>query len=121
MNALAAEQRRRGVVLASSGNFAQAFAYAGALTGTPIVIVMLDRASPYKVEATRGYGAEVVFCGDDALVRQPAVERIVRERGMTAIDTWEERPIAVGHVSIRLVIAVDKPAGETVPVPAIRR
>src|SRR3546814_5610320 len=40
MNALSAEQRRRGVVLASSGNFAQAFTYAGALTGTPIVIVM---------------------------------------------------------------------------------
>src|SRR3546814_11773169 len=92
MNALAAEQRRRGVVLASSGNFAQAFAYAGAPTGTPIVIVMLDRASPYKVEAPRGYGAEVDFCGDDALARQPAVERSGRERGMPEIDTREEGP-----------------------------
>src|SRR3546814_2497638 len=114
MNALSAEQRRRGGVLASSGNFAQAFAYAGALTGTPIVIVMLDRASPYKVEATRGYGAEVVFCGDDALARQPAVERIGRERGMTAIDTREERPIAMGHGSIGLEIGEDMPAGERV-------
>ncbi|MFN4090672.1 MAG: threonine/serine dehydratase [Alphaproteobacteria bacterium] len=117
MNALTAEQRGRGVVLASSGNFAQAFAYAGALTGTPIVIVMLDRASPYKVEATRGYGAEIVFCGDDPLARQPTVDRIGRERGMTAIDTWEERPIAMGHGSIGLEIVEDMPAVETILVP----
>lgn len=117
MNTLTAEQRSRGVVLASSGNFAQAFAYAGAMTGTPIVIVMLDRASPYKVEATRGYGAEVVFCGNDALSRQPMVEKIGRERGMTAIDTWEERPIAMGHGSIGLEIVEDMPAVETVLVP----
>lgn len=117
MNALTPEQRAKGVVLASSGNFAQAFAYAGALTGTPIVIVMLDRASPYKVEATRGYGAEVVFCGNDALSRQPTVEKIGRERGMTAIDTWEERPIAMGHGSIGLEIVEDMPLVETVLVP----
>ena len=117
MNALTPEQRAKGVVLASSGNFAQAFAYAGALTGTPIVIVMLDRASPYKVEATRGYGAEVFFCGNDALSRQPTVEKIGRERGMTAIDTWEERPIAMGHGSIGLEIVEDMPAVETVLVP----
>jgi len=117
MNTLTPEQRAKGVVLASSGNFAQAFAYAGALTGTPIVIVMLDRASPYKVDATRGYGAEVVFCGNDALSRQPTVERIGRERGMTAIDTWEERPIAMGHGSIGLEIVEDMPSVETVLVP----
>ena len=117
MNALTPEQRAKGVVLASSGNFAQAFAYAGALTGTPIVIVMLDRASPYKVEATRGYGAEVVFCGNDALSRQPTVEKIGRERGMMAIDTWEERPIAMGHGSIGLEIVEDMPSVETVLVP----
>ncbi|MET4698061.1 threonine dehydratase [Constrictibacter sp. MBR-5] len=117
MNALTPEQRAKGLVLASSGNFAQAFAYAGALTGTPIVIVMLDRASPYKVEATRGYGAEVVFCGNDALSRQPTVEKIGRERGMTAIDTWEERPIAMGHGSIGLEIVEDMPLVETVLVP----
>jgi len=117
MNTLTPEQRAKGVVLASSGNFAQAFAYAGALTGTPIVIVMLDRASPYKVEATRGYGAEVFFCGNDALSRQPTVEKIGRERGMTAIDTWEERPIAMGHGSIGLEIVEEMPAVETVLVP----
>ena len=58
----------------------------------PIVVVMLDRTSAYKMEATRAHGAEVVLCGDDAAARQPTVNRIAAERGMTAIDTWEERP-----------------------------
>src|SRR3546814_19372505 len=73
-----------------------------------------DTLFPYT---TLFRSAEVVFCGDDALARQPAVERIGRERGMTAIDTWEERPIAMGHGSIGLEIVEDMPAVETVIVP----
>src|SRR3546814_15462809 len=99
MNALSAEQRRRGVVLASSGNFAQAFASAGALTGTPIVIPMLDRASPYKVEATRGYRAEVVLRGDYALARHPAAARIGRAAPLPAIEHSECWPIATASKS----------------------
>lgn len=117
LNALTRPERAKGVVLASSGNFAQAFAFAGASMGAPIVVVMLDRTSPYKVAATEGYGAEVVFCGDDALARQPTVEKIARERGMTAIDTWEEPMATAGHGSIGLEIAEQLPDVETVLVP----
>lgn len=117
LQSLSAEQRARGVVLTSSGNFAQAFAFAGAELNVPIVVVMLDRASPFKVEATRGYGAEVVFCGSDPLARQPTVEGIARDRGMTAIDSWEEPPIAMGHGSIGLEIVEDRPDVECVLVP----
>jgi threonine dehydratase len=115
--ALSPEERAKGVVLTSSGNFAQAFGFAGGLMGTPVTVVMLDRTSPYKVAATEGYGAEVVFCGDDALGRQPAVERIAGERGMTAIDTWEEPMGTTGHGSLGLEIAEDMPEVETVLVP----
>lgn len=117
MNALTEQQRASGVVLTSSGNFAQAFALAGKMMSIPIVVVMLDRTSTYKVQATRGYGAEVVFCGDDALARQPMVERIARERGMTAVDTWEEPPLTAGHGSIGLEILEDLPGVEQVLVP----
>lgn len=117
LNALLAEQRAKGVVMTSSGNFAQAFGCAGKRMGIPIVVVMLDRTSPYKIEATRGYGAEVVFCGTDALQRQPTVARVAAERGMTAIDTWEEPPITAGHGSIGLEIVEDCPDVETVLVP----
>ena len=85
--------------------------------GVPIVVVMLDSTSPYKVENTKGYGAEVVFCGSDALARQSVVERVAGERGMLAIDNWEYPPIVAGHASIGLEIVEDCPDVETVLVP----
>ena len=117
LGGLSPGERARGVVLTSSGNFAQAFGFAGSRMGVPIAVVMLDRTSPYKVEATRGYGAEVVFSGDDALARQPFVERIAKERGMTAIDTWEDQRGARGHASIGLEILEQMPEAQTVLVP----
>ncbi|MDH3700125.1 MAG: pyridoxal-phosphate dependent enzyme [Alphaproteobacteria bacterium] len=115
--ALSDAQRDRGVVVTSSGNFAQAYALAGAQLGTPVAVVMLDNTSPYKVAQTQGYGAEVIFCGTDALARQPAVDRIAGERGMTAIDNWEFPPIVAGHASIGMEIVEDCPDVETVLVP----
>jgi len=117
LRSLSDAQRERGLVVTSSGNFAQAYAYAGAQMGVPIVVVMLDSTSPYKVENTKGYGAEVVFCGSDALARQSVVERVAKERGMTAIDNWEYPPIVPGHASIGLEIVEDCPDVETVLVP----
>jgi len=117
MNSLTDEQRGKGLVVTSSGNFAQAYAYAGALMDVPVVVVMLDSTSPYKVEQTRGYGAEVVFCGTDALARQSVVDRVAGERGMLAIDNWEYPPIVPGHASIGMEIVEDCPDVETVLVP----
>ena len=117
LNALPNNARDRGVVLMSSGNFAQAFAYAGRKMGVPITVVMLDHTSAYKVQATRGHGGDVYFCGTDALERQPTVERIAAERGMTAIDTWEEPPITAGHGTIGLEIVEDFPDVQQVLVP----
>jgi len=117
LRSLTDEQRKQGLVVTSSGNFAQAYAYAGAQVGVPIVVVMLDSTSPYKVENTKGYGAEVVFCGNDALARQSVVERVAKERGMLAIDNWEYPPIVPGHASIGMEIVEDCADVETVLAP----
>lgn len=117
LRSLSPVARRKGVVLTSSGNFAQAFAYAGREMDVPICVVMLDATSAYKVDATRAHGAEVVLCGDDALARQPTVDRIAAERGMTAINTWEDTPIVAGHGSIGLEILEQCPEVEQVLVP----
>jgi threonine dehydratase len=117
VSSIAPERRMNGIVLASSGNFAQAFALVGRSIGIPVIVVMLDATSPFKIEAARQYGAEVVFCGTDALARQPAVEAIALERGMAAIDTWEDPAIAIGHASIGIEILEDFPEVETVLVP----
>src|SRR6266851_7859004 len=63
-------ERGRGVVAASAGNHAQGVAFAAAMLGTKATVVMPEGAPLTKVEATRGYGAEVILQGetvDDAL------------------------------------------------------
>jgi threonine dehydratase len=111
------EQRAQGIVMTSSGNFAQAFAYAGREMGVPICVVMMDTTSAFKVESTREHGADVVFCGTDAMARQPTVERVAAERGMYAIDTWEDPRIVPGHGSIGLEVIEQLPDVEQVLVP----
>src|SRR3990172_5769788 len=58
---LPAEARSRGVLAYSSGNHAQAVAFAGRELGIPTTIVMPANAPRVKLEATRGYGAQVVL------------------------------------------------------------
>jgi len=60
LSQLSAQEKQRGVVAFSSGNHAQAVALAGRLLGIPATIVMPIDAPRVKLEATRGYGAEVV-------------------------------------------------------------
>jgi threonine dehydratase len=110
------EDRAKGVVLGSSGNFAQGFAYAGRELGVKVAVVMMRQVSPYKVEAVRGFGGEVVFCDNEYLARQPKVEEISRERGMVAVDT-EGREAMIGHSSLALEIIEDMPNVDTVVTP----
>ena len=111
------ELREKGVVMTSSGNFAQGFAYAGREMGIPVCVVMLDNTSEYKVAGTRALGAEVYFSGTDALARQPTVVRVAGERGMHAIDTWEAPPIIPGHATLGLEIIEQMPQVQQVLVP----
>lgn len=117
LKSLSPEERSRGIVLTSSGNFAQGFAYAGSILGVPVTVVMMERTSPYKVEATRAYGAEVHFCGNDPFQRDPTVRSVAAERGMTAVDVWEDPAVIAGHGSIGLEIVEDLPDVEAVLVP----
>jgi threonine dehydratase len=114
---LSSQQRKRGIVLASSGNFAQAFALAGRHYGIPITVVMLATTSPYKIDATTALGAQVDLFAGPALARQQRVEELGRLSGMTVIDTWEEPSIVAGHATIGREILQDMPDVEQVLVP----
>jgi threonine dehydratase len=117
INHLGPLEREKGLVLASSGNFAQGFSYAGTWTGVKVLVVMLNRTRPFKLQETAGYGGEVFLCGDDANVRQTVVERLASSRGMLAIDTWEDRRLTMGHGTIGLEIVSDHPSLETLLLP----
>ncbi len=89
-------EKKRGVVAFSSGNHAQAVALAGKLLGIPRVIVMPADAPRVKLEAARGYGAEVVLYEKNQDREQLAGE-ISSERGLTLIPPYDHPHIVAGQ------------------------
>ncbi len=94
---LTAEQKRRGVVAFSSGNHAQAVALSGKLLGVPATIVMPTDAPKVKLDATRGYGAQVILYDAHSEDRQKISERLAAERGLTLVPPFDHPHIAAGQ------------------------
>ncbi|MFH6781122.1 MULTISPECIES: threo-3-hydroxy-L-aspartate ammonia-lyase [Methylobacterium] len=95
--ALSPEQRSRGVLAFSSGNHAQAIAYAGALQGVPTVIVMPHDAPAIKVAATRGYGAEIVTYDRYEEDREAVSQRLAEARGLSVIPPYDHPDVIAGQ------------------------
>jgi len=99
------EERTRGVVCSSAGNHAQGVALAAAIYGIRAVVVMAENATPSKIEATRGYGADVVLHGtvwDEA--NEKAQELV--EHGLLEVLCGQ---LGRGHMSS------NGPGGSTIP------
>jgi threo-3-hydroxy-L-aspartate ammonia-lyase len=94
---LSPEARGRGVLAFSSGNHAQAVALVGRLLGIQTVIVMPDNAPRAKLEATRGYGAEVILYRPETDSREELAERLREERGMTLIPPYDHPDVVAGQ------------------------
>jgi threonine dehydratase len=111
------EEKRAGVICSSAGNHAQGVALAAALHGVRAVVVMAENATPAKIEATRGYGAEVVLHGriwDEANER--ALE-LVESEGLTYIHPFDDLELIAGQGTLGLEIHDDLPDVHTVVVP----
>jgi threonine dehydratase len=116
LNALARlENRERGVVAYSSGNHAQAVAFAARLHGVPAAIVMPDNTPPVKIEATKALGAEVFMVGITERVER--AEALVAERGAALIPPFDHPDVIAGQGPIGLEILEDLPDVGTVVVP----
>jgi threonine dehydratase len=96
---LAPSKHARGVIADSSGNHAQALALAACLHQTRATLVMPENANPAKIEATRGYGANVVFCPPTHEGRRAAVERLVRETGATYVSPHDDPFVIAGQAT----------------------
>jgi threonine dehydratase len=96
LSQLSADEKKRGVVAFSSGNHAQAVALAGKLLAIARVIVMPADAPKVKVEATRGYGAEIVLYEKNQ-DREELAKRIASERGLTLIPPYDHPHIVAGQ------------------------
>jgi threonine dehydratase len=93
---LSLKQKKKGVITHSSGNHAQALALAAKLLGIKAVVVMPENASPVKVAATRGYGAEIVTCGSHPIDREKAVKPLIEKHGYTLIHPSNDLKIIAG-------------------------
>jgi threonine dehydratase len=91
------EQKRAGVVAYSSGNHAQAVALAGRLLGVPAVIIMPNDAPAVKMEATRGYGAEVVLYDRETDNREHIAAGLARSRRLTAVPPFDHPHVIAGQ------------------------
>jgi len=101
------KQRGRGLVAVSGGNHAQAVAYVGRQLGLPAVILMPQATPRNYIEATRGYGAEVVLVPNAA----QAFERIAgyEGEGWTSIHPFDDPLVMAGQGTVGLEIVEDEP------------
>ena len=98
-------ERPKGVVAFSSGNHAQGVALAAKMLGVPAVIVMPSDAPATKVEATRGYGAEVVLYDRFTQSREAIAARIGEERGAVVVPSYDDFHVMAGQGTVGLEAA----------------
>jgi threonine dehydratase len=106
-------ERKRGVVSLSAGNHAQALAWGAAQFNLPATIVMPMNASRSKVEATRGYGGEVVQTSEDLLATALTIQR---ERNLTMVHPFDDLRVIAGQGTVGTEIVEDVPGVDIVLV-----
>ncbi|WP_406871802.1 threo-3-hydroxy-L-aspartate ammonia-lyase [Aminobacter sp. P9b] len=99
--------RANGVVAYSSGNHAQALAYAANLLGVSATIIMPKDAPVIKVAATRGYGAEIVLYDRYTEDREKIAQGIAAERGAALIPPYDHADVIAGQGTAALELIED--------------
>jgi threonine dehydratase len=110
-------KRKRGVIAHSSGNHAQAVAYAAHVLGIKAVVVMPGSVSRTKLEATRHWGAEIHLVDPAGRERAEACERLANENGYAVIEPYNSLAIMAGTGTIGLEILAQCPNAQLVAVP----
>jgi len=111
------EQRARGVICSSAGNHAQGVALAAAILGVKAIVVMAQNATPSKVAATKGYGAEVVLHGNIWDEANEEAMRLVAQHGYTLVHPFDDLDLIAGQGTLGLEVAEDVPDVAVVVVP----
>jgi threonine dehydratase len=114
---LSVADRARGVIAMSAGNHAQAVAYHAGMLGIPATVVMPLITPFVKVEATRGYGAQVVLDGETVADAQVRAEQIARERQLIWVHPYDDAKVIAGQGTIALEMLEDAPDLDMLVVP----
>ena len=114
---LDAPQRARGVVTFSAGNHAQSLAWASRAAGVRAVVVMPLAASPAKVEASRGYGAEVILHGANGMEALSHAQVLESEQGLTFVHPFDDALVAAGQGTTALELLEQADALDVIVIP----
>jgi Threonine dehydratase len=111
------EERKRGVIAASTGNHGQSVSYAARLFDVKARIVVPEAANPGKVAAMRGMGAEVILHGERFDQARLHCEALAREHGYRYIHSGDEPLLIAGVATQALEMLEDEPSLEVIIVP----
>jgi threonine dehydratase len=117
LSALGAEEKARGVIGISAGNHAQALAYAGALEGVDALVVMWEGASAQKIEAARGYGAEVDLRATGPAEAFVRLAELLGETGRVLVHPFDDPLVIAGQGTVGLEVVEDVPEADLIVVP----
>src|SRR5262245_22340310 len=113
---LSAADRARGLVTVSAGNHAQAVAWAARHVGAPCVVVMPTAAPRSKLDAVRGYGAEVVL-HDDRATLFDKLREVEAARGLTFVHPFDDPVVLAGAGTVGVEGFDDGPGLDVIVVP----
>ncbi len=91
------EYLKNGIATHSSGNHAQALAYAGRIVGTKTTIIMPSTSSEVKISAVRGYGAEIIFCEPNQKSREETLAEFVSRTNAKFIHPYDNNFVIAGQ------------------------
>lgn len=117
ISTLTEEERKKGLITASAGNHAQGVAYAAKKFGVKATIVMPTTTPLIKVNRTKGYGADVVLCGDVYDEACAKAYALAEEHGYTFIHPFDDLAVATGQGTIAMEIFKELPLVEYILVP----
>jgi threonine dehydratase len=96
---LSQEELAKGIATHSSGNHAQAIAFAAKKLGTNAYIVMPDNSPAVKVNAVKGYGAEITFCKPTQEARESTLQKIIDATGAAFIHPYDDYRVITGQAT----------------------
>ncbi len=111
------DEKRKGVISASTGNHAQSIAFASRLFGVKATIVMPLNANPLKVDATKRLGANIIQYGKDFDEAREFTEKIAVEQDIRYVHSANEPHLISGVATLSLEIFEDQPGIEAIILP----
>lgn len=114
---LSGEQKQKGVIGVSTGNFGRGLAYAAKQAGVRCIICMSSLVPTNKVDGIKALGAEVRIVGKSQDEAQVEVDRVVKEEGMVTLDPFDHPDVIAGQGTLGLEMMEQWPKSDVFVVP----